>query len=92
LCRSNQGTHASFGSVRPQTNTNRGGTFWSGLRGRPLFDKELAALDLTPFEFRFRFDDVAHDFENGDWEAPAMFYNAQKNLGMTIRRATPTWS
>lgn len=53
-----------------------------------LFDKELAALEPTPFEFRFKFeDDVPHDFENGDWEAHAMFYNARKKFGMSERQA-----
>lgn len=53
-----------------------------------LFDKELAALEPTPFEFRFKFDDdVPHDFENGDWEAHAMFYNARTKLGMSEQEA-----
>lgn len=53
-----------------------------------LFDKELAALEPTPFEFRFKFeDDASHDFENGDWEAHAMFYNARKRLGMSEQEA-----
>jgi hypothetical protein len=41
-----------------------------------MFDDELAALNPSPFEFRFRFEDEApQDFKNGDWEAHAMFYN-----------------
>lgn len=53
-----------------------------------LFDKELAALEPTPFEFRFKFeDDVPHDFANGDWEAHAMFYNARSKLGMSETEA-----
>ena len=52
-------------------------------RQMTLFDRELAALEPTPFEFRFRFeDDAKHDFQNGDWEAHAMFYNRRQN-GMT---------
>lgn len=48
-------------------------------RQTSLLDRELAALDPSPFEFRFKFeDDAAHDFENGDWEAHAMFYNGRK--------------
>lgn len=48
-----------------------------------MFDDELAALEPSPFEFRFRFeDDRPHDFQNGDWEAHAMFYNG-------IRRGLP---
>lgn len=41
-----------------------------------FLDKELAALEPTPYEFRFKCkDDTEHNFENGDWEAHAMFYN-----------------
>ena len=44
-----------------------------------LFDTELAELKPTPFEFRFTFyDDVKHDFQNGDWEAHAMYYNERR--------------
>lgn len=41
-----------------------------------LFDKKLAELDPSPFEFRFKFEDAsgAHDYANGDWEAHAMFW------------------
>jgi len=48
-----------------------------------MFDKELAALDPTPFEFRFKFEDEAgeHDCENGDWEAHAMFANWSRGRG-----------
>jgi hypothetical protein len=46
---------------------------------KSLLDKELAALEPTPFEFRFRFeDDAKYDFECGDWEAHAMFYHGRK--------------
>ena len=42
-----------------------------------ILDKELAALEPSPFEFRFKFedDDGRHNFQNGDWEAHAMFWN-----------------
>jgi hypothetical protein len=44
-----------------------------------MFDKVLEALDPTPFEFRFKFeDDVKHNFECGDWEAHAMFWHGGK--------------
>lgn len=40
-----------------------------------FLDKELAELEPSAFRFRFRFDDDAgtHTYENGDWEAHAMF-------------------
>ena len=45
-----------------------------------MFDEELAALDPSPFEFRFRFEDAAgkHDYQNGDWEAHAMFWHERR--------------
>lgn len=61
--------------------------FEKAARQTSLFDKELAALDPTPFEFRFKFeDDAPHDFGNGDWEAHAMFYHARKR-GMSEQEA-----
>jgi hypothetical protein len=41
-----------------------------------FFDQELAELEPSPYEFRFKFEDDAgkHDYENGDWEAHAMFW------------------
>jgi len=41
-----------------------------------MFDKELAELDPSSFEFRFKFEDEAgkHDYECGDWETHAMFW------------------
>ncbi|CEJ10724.1 hypothetical protein BN1110_01007 [bacterium YEK0313] len=45
-----------------------------------LFDKELASLEPTPYEFKFRFRDeeAEHTYTNGDWEAHAMFYNGRQ--------------
>lgn len=45
-----------------------------------LLDKELEALEPTPYEFRFRFrdDEAEHTYTNGDWEAHAMFYRERK--------------
>lgn len=64
--------------------------FVKAARQTSLFDKELAALDPTPFEFRFKFeDDARHDFQNGDWEAHAMFYNGRKR-GMS-EKETLDW-
>lgn len=41
-----------------------------------IFDKELAELDPSPFDFRFQFedDDGTHTYQNGDWETHAMFW------------------
>ena len=57
--------------------------FQQAAKQTSLLDEELATLDPSPFEFRFRFeDDKQHEFQNGDWEAHAMFYNGIKK-GMT---------
>ena len=42
-----------------------------------LLDKELEALEPTPYEFKFHFEDeeAPHTYANGDWEAHAMYYN-----------------
>jgi hypothetical protein len=41
-----------------------------------IFDKELAELEPSPFDFRFHFEDAAgrHDYQNGDWETHVMFW------------------
>jgi hypothetical protein len=45
-----------------------------------MFDQELAELEPSPYEFRFKFDDDGgkHDYENGDWETHAMFWHQRK--------------
>ena len=42
-----------------------------------MFDQELAELEPSPYELRFKFEDDGgkHDYENGDWETHAMFRN-----------------
>lgn len=49
-------------------------------RQMTMFDEELAALDPTPHEFKFRFEDAAgqHEYRNGDWEAHAMFWRERQ--------------
>ena len=56
-----------------------------------FFDKQLAALEPSPFEFRFKFADGSgpHDYANGDWEAHAMFFNGRKREGSD--QATLDW-
>jgi hypothetical protein len=45
-----------------------------------MFDKELAELEPSSYEFRFKFEDEdgKHDYENGDWETHAMFWHQRK--------------
>lgn len=48
-----------------------------------IFDEELAALEPSPFDFRFKFEDGSgpHDYQNGDWETHAMFWRWRSTLG-----------
>jgi hypothetical protein len=41
-----------------------------------FFDQKLAELEPAPYEFRFSFGDDSghHNYQNGDWEAHAMFF------------------
>lgn len=56
-----------------------------------IFDKQLAALEPSPFEFRFKFEDGTgpHDYANGDWEAHAMFFFGRRREGS--ERAALEW-
>ena len=56
-----------------------------------FFDKQLAALEPSPYEFRFKFEDGTgtHDYANGDWEAHAMFFNGRRREGSD--QATLDW-
>lgn len=48
-----------------------------------LLDKDLVALQPTPYEFKFRFSDAtgSHEFTDGSWEAHAMFFNGRRRFG-----------
>jgi hypothetical protein len=45
-----------------------------------MFDKELAELDPSPYDFRFTFedDDGKHNSQCGDWETHAMFWQQRR--------------
>ena len=45
-----------------------------------MFDDKLAEIEPSPYEFRFKFKDESskHDYQNGDWEAHAMFHRESK--------------
>jgi hypothetical protein len=57
-----------------------------------ILDKQLAELEPSPYEFRFKFEDdrSKHDYENGDWETHAMFWTWRQQHGEaeTIRQMT----
>ncbi len=48
-----------------------------------MFDKDLAEIEPSPYDFRFNFEDDAgeHNYQNGDWEAHAMFWRESKEHG-----------
>ena len=48
-----------------------------------IFDKELAELEPSPFDFRFQFEDASgrHDYQNGDWETHVMFWRWRESYG-----------
>lgn len=48
-----------------------------------IFDKELAELEPSPYDFRFQFEDDAgrHDYQNGDWETHVMFWRWRDRYG-----------
>jgi hypothetical protein len=50
-----------------------------------IFDKELAELEPSPYDFRFRFEDDGgkHDYQNGDWETHVMFFKWRQLYGET---------
>lgn len=49
-------------------------------RQTSMLDKDLAALEPSPYAFRIRFEDDngKHDYQNGDWEAHAMFWHESR--------------
>ena len=59
-------------------------------RQTSMFDRELAELEPSPFDFRFKFDDASgrHDYQNGDWEAHAMFWRERNR---TSEEAALKW-
>jgi len=54
-------------------------------RQTSIFDRELAELEPSPFDFRFQFDDASghHDYQNGDWETHVMFWRWRASYGET---------
>jgi hypothetical protein len=53
-------------------------------RQKSFLDEDLKALQPTPYEFRFAFeDDCKHSFTCGDWEAHAMFYRERTRTSET---------
>lgn len=78
-------TRFIYKAKSPQELNEEREAFAEAAKQTSLLDNELASLEPSPYEFRFKFeDDVRHDFQNGDWEAHAMFYNGRRR-GMSER-------
>lgn len=54
--------------------------FRHAARQDDIFDKKLAEIEPTPYEFLFKFedDDGTHNYRNGDWETHATFFNIRR--------------
>lgn len=78
-------THFSYRLKSPAEIAEEKEAYAKAARQGSLLDKELEALDPTPYDFKFRFDDAdgQHTYTNGDWEAHAMFYMGRRR-GKTI--------
>lgn len=48
----------------------------SAARQTSIFDDDLAVLEPSPYDFRFKFEDNTgtHEYKSGDWETHAMFW------------------
>ncbi len=48
-----------------------------------FFDQKLADLEPSPYKFGFSFDDESghHSYQNGDWEAHAMYFLGRLRIG-----------
>ena len=72
-----------YKAKKPQQIAEEKRTYAEAASQGSFFDAELKALEPSPYEFRFKFDDDAghHDYANGDWEAHAMFFNGRRREG-----------
>jgi hypothetical protein len=73
----------TFKKKKPNEVEEERRTYAEAARQDSFFDERLKALEPSPYEFRFRFEDEAgeHNYANGDWEAHAMFFNGRKREG-----------
>ena len=76
-------TRFYFKSKKPAEIEEERRTYAEAAHQGSFFDEQLKALEPSPYEFRFKFEDAAgpHDYANGDWEAHAMFFNARRREG-----------
>jgi hypothetical protein len=76
-------TQFYFKKKKPDELEDERRTYAEAARQGSFFDERLKALEPSPYEFRFKFDDASgpHDYANGDWEAHAMYFNGCRREG-----------
>jgi len=76
-------TQFYFKKKKPDELEEERRTYAEAARQGSFFDEQLKALEPSPYEFRFKFEDDAgpHDYANGDWEAHAMYFNGRRREG-----------
>ncbi len=54
-------------------------SFKAAAQQKSFFDKDLAEIEPSPYRFSFKFEDASgeHEYQNGDWEAHAMYWKEQ---------------
>jgi hypothetical protein len=84
-------THFYFKKKKQDDLENERRIYAEAARQGSFFDERLKALEPSPFEFRFKFEDEtgSHDYANGDWEAHAMYFNGRRREGS--EQATLDW-
>ena len=78
-----QNTRFHFKPKNPEKIKEERRAYEQAARQGEIFDAQLAALDPSPYEFRFEFEDGErpHNYANNDWEAHAMFWNGRRRMG-----------
>jgi hypothetical protein len=75
--------HFYFKRKKPDALEEERRMYAEAARQGSFLDEQLKALEPSPFEFKFKFEDATgkHDYASGDWEAHAMFFNGRKREG-----------
>jgi hypothetical protein len=73
-------TKFTYKRKRPEDLLDEREAYKFAARQTSLLDEELEQLEPPPFHFRFSFEDEAgqHNYQNGDWEAHAMFFREKQ--------------
>jgi hypothetical protein len=84
-------THFYFKKKKPDELDEERRMYAEAARQGSFFDEQLKALEPSPYDFRFKFEDETgmHDYANGDWEAHAMYFNGRRREGS--EQATLDW-